>query len=143
MRGRLTSMACIDHRPQVERFHLKVDLALADARDVDQVVHQPGQLLNLTIDHIRELLELGIGPAFDAEDLNGVTDRGERVAQLMPQHRQELILAAVCFLDGVQPAPLGTCRCRDRLATILARPGSLQIKLRWGHRSLVHFRGRT
>ena len=66
---------------------------MAHARYVEQVVNQPGQLLDLTLDHLRDLLKLGIGRTLQAEDLHGVADRGERVAQLVSQHRQELILA--------------------------------------------------
>ena len=39
------------HGLQVNRFHLEVDLAMAHARYVEQVVNQPGQLLDLTLDH--------------------------------------------------------------------------------------------
>src|SRR5271165_2735644 len=95
------------HGPQVERFDSKFDLALADACDVKQIVHQPRQLLNLTIDDIRDLLELSIARTPDAEEMNRVTDRGERVAQLVPEHGQELILAAACFLKGAQRTRLG------------------------------------
>ena len=38
------------------------------------------------------------------QDLDGVADRGQRVAQLVGEHRQELVLAAVVLLDvAVEP----------------------------------------
>ncbi len=72
---------------------------MAHARYVEQVVNQPGQLLDLTLDHLGDLLKLRIGRTLQAEDLHGVADWGERVAQLVSQHRQELILAAGRILE--------------------------------------------
>ena len=107
MRGRLLSTARADHVRQVHELPPEVDLALADPGDVEQVVHQPGHLLDLMLDHSRGPLELGIGRALDAEDLHGIADGGERAAQLVAQHREELILAAVGFLErAVQPGIL-------------------------------------
>ena len=74
---------------------------MAHARYVEQVVNQPGQLLDLTLDHLGDLLKLRIGRTLQAEDLHGVADWGERVAQLVSQHRQELILAAGRILELV------------------------------------------
>jgi hypothetical protein len=51
-------------------------------------------LLNLTLYHRRGLLNLEIGRPLQAENLHAVAKRGERVTQLVSQHRQELILAA-------------------------------------------------
>ena len=74
---------------------------MAHARHVEQVVNQPGQLLDLTLDHRGDLLKLRIGRTLQAEDLHGVADWSERVAQLVSQHRQELILAVGRILELV------------------------------------------
>ena len=47
-------------------------------------------------------LQLRRRPALGAQDLHGVADRGQRVAQLVGQHRQELVLAPVGLLERRQ-----------------------------------------
>ena len=55
----------------------------------------------------RGLLDLGPLDAGQAEDVQGVADRGQRVAQLVGEHRQELVLAAVGLADlAVEPGVL-------------------------------------
>ena len=143
-----------NHGLHVHLFHLEVDPAVAHARYVEQVVNQPGQLLDLAVDHLGELLNLRIGPAFHAEDLHGVADRGKRVAQLVPQHRQELILPPSRILElVVEPGILlhqgGTVSqvlgrrqvCRRRQIAqpchaVLARAAVLRMKLKRGRRSV-------
>src|SRR5207245_6616654 len=83
----------------------KLDLASADARQVQQVVDQPAQVLRLPVDDVPFPLELGIGRSFDAKELDGIADGREWVAQLMRQNRQELVLA-----------PVGLCQLLDALA---------------------------
>ena len=115
-----------DHVLEVNPFHLEVDLAVGHARDVEQVVNQPGQLLDLTLDHLGHLPNRGIRPALQAEDLHGIANWGQRVAQLVSQHRQELILAAASFL-----------KITEQRSTIRAKATALRVRLTRGRRSLL------
>ena len=66
-----------------------------DARHVQQVVHQPHQALHLPLHHLAgERQRLGIdGPC--PQNVEGVLDGGQWVAQFVGQHRQKLVLAPV------------------------------------------------
>ena len=84
-------------RPPPARTALpaELDLAPADPGHVQQVVDQPGQLPDLPLHHRPGLARRSSGSRGQSEDLQGVADRGQRVAQLVGQRRQELVLAAV------------------------------------------------
>ena len=61
----------------------ELDLAAVDAGDVEQVVDQPGQVADLPLGDVPDLLGLGAVEAVRAEHVQGVQDRGEGVAQLV------------------------------------------------------------
>jgi hypothetical protein len=76
----------------------QVDLAARDARHFHQVVDQPDDLAHLAPDHLDHAV--GLAPAVGpAHQLHRVGDRRQRIAQLVGQGRQELVLAAVGFLQ--------------------------------------------
>jgi hypothetical protein len=62
---------------------------------VQKVVYEPGELLHLTVDHAARPLKLGRARLRHLQDLNGVPDRRQRIAQLVRKHRDEFILATV------------------------------------------------
>ena len=76
---------------QLDALRPELDLAAADPRDVEQVVDQPRELPDLPLDDLA-------APVLDVlglrvhQELDGVGDRGQRIAQLMGQHGQELVL---------------------------------------------------
>jgi hypothetical protein len=80
---------------QVHDLLPQADAAAGDAGDVEQVVHQPGEVLDLALHHLARGLEGGVDRLDLAHQLDGVADGGERVAQLVGQHGEELVLAAV------------------------------------------------
>ena len=85
----------------------QLQLVAGDAGDVQQVVDQPGQVLDLPLDHVAAPAELRLVRPLEAQHLHGVADRGQRVPQFVGQRRQELVLAAVGLLQLVQqPQPL-------------------------------------
>jgi hypothetical protein len=83
-------VAQIDARPA------QLDLPARDARHLKQIVDQPDEMLRLTVDHAEELATAAVAlRRFALQHIDGVADRRERIAQLMRQRRQKLILAAI------------------------------------------------
>lgn len=73
----------------------ELDRPPTDAAHVQQVVHEPHDLTDVPLhDHGRRADGLAI-PVGQPQDLQRVADRGEGVAELVGQHRQELVLTAV------------------------------------------------
>jgi hypothetical protein len=81
--------------------------AARDARDVEQVVDQARHLRDLALDHFDRFLDFRIRQALQVE--GGVAHRRERVAKLVREDRDELVLAAAGFLA----LQLGTFAVRD------------------------------
>ena len=78
-----------------ERAPVEHDLARGHPAHVEQIIDQPREVLNLTADHRAGALGGLVGVAHDVEHVHGARDRAERIAQLVPEHGQELILRAV------------------------------------------------
>ena len=67
-----------------------------------QVVDQPGEVLDLPLHHRAHVLRRRRSSASPSlQDVQGVADRGQRVAELVGEHRQELVLAAVGLLQAL------------------------------------------
>src|SRR5690606_20134547 len=65
-----------------------------DARDVEQIVDQPGQVLQLPAQQLARPRQHALGQLRLTEQIDAALHRRERVAQLVGQDRDELILAA-------------------------------------------------
>ncbi len=89
-----------DDRPDQHRLALQRDDAAGDPRHVEQVVDQVDQVLDLTLDDVAGRRPLRFGQLLQAQQLHGGADRRQRIAQLVGQHRQELVLALGRFLEG-------------------------------------------
>src|SRR5262249_42746779 len=85
---------------QVQALPGQVDLARGDARHVHEVVDQPRQVVDLAVQHGEGLGGGGGVAEAQAEDLHGVADGGQGVAQLVGEHGEEVVLAAVGVLEG-------------------------------------------
>ena len=68
---------------------------LRDARHVQQVIHQPRQLSGLPFDHVDRGVRVRKIGQLTRQHLRGVADGRQRVAQLVREQRQELVLLAV------------------------------------------------
>jgi hypothetical protein len=93
--------AALQHRGKVERPLAQLDLALRDARDVEQVIDEPYQVVDLPLHNAHQPLDLGVAAALEPQHLQGGPQRGKRVAQLVTQHGQEYVLAAVGLAQGL------------------------------------------
>jgi hypothetical protein len=83
---------------------------LADTRDIEQLVDQPHHMGQLSVHRVADVgsaVSLGIL----AQDIQPIAQRRQRIAQLVGQGRQELVLSAVgfpeCFGLGRQLVALG------------------------------------
>ena len=85
----------LDDLGQLDRCLDQFYLPPADAGDFQQIVHQPGHLLGLTIDDIPCPPAVRLRGAVKAKELNGTSNGSKRIAQLMAQYGQELVLSAV------------------------------------------------
>ena len=114
MSGRLASTARVHHRRQFDPLLAEFDLAPGDARHIQQVIHQPGHLLDLAVDHVPGPLQLRYRRTFDTQDLRRIADGGQRVAEFVGQHRQELVLA-----------PVGLLQCRQEVRILDSDDGTV------------------
>ncbi len=87
----------------------QLDLSLADTRNIKEIVDQPNQVVQLTVHHLAKLVSphiVGIAP----QDIETIAKRCKWVAKLMGKSGQELVLAAVRFLQrlglGLKLVPL-------------------------------------
>ena len=90
---------------EVEPLAPEQDLPPRDAGDVQQVVHQAGEMEHLPVDGEQGPLGLIPGQPGRAQDVQAVADGGERIAQLVAEHGEELVLAAVALAELVGLAP--------------------------------------
>ena len=104
-----------DHVREVEVLAVELDPAAGDPRDIEQVVDEPDDVTDLARDHRALALErLGIA---QLHQLEGGQDRGERVAELVAEHREELVLRAIGDL-GLGAGLLDPLACADLLAHV-------------------------
>jgi hypothetical protein len=109
----------LDDLAQIEPLALQHHLAGGDARHVEQVVDQLDQLLELALHHRAHARCLRRVGGHAVEHLQAGADRRQRVAQLVRQCGQELVLAAVC----IPQRPLGLHPFGDLVADLeLAAP---------------------
>ena len=106
-------LADATHRvPRIDPGAPQLDLALVDARDVEEVVHEPGEVLRLAVeDGARAPSDLAVRRR-PLEQRDAVAEGGQRGPQLVRQHREELRLAAGLHAQRV----LGLLPCGDVLS---------------------------
>lgn len=80
---------------QSDSFELKVDSSRPNSRDFHQIVNEASQLSHLTINHGASLILELVVLLLKTQQLHGVGNRGQRVAEFMTDYRQELVLAAM------------------------------------------------
>ena len=80
---------------QVEGGADEADLPRGDARHVEEVVDQPRELADLLADDLPRVHVAGLARPDGVEDVHGAGDHVERIAQLVAQHGEELVLGPV------------------------------------------------
>ena len=92
---------------QVDRASIEHDLARHDPPDVEQVVHQARHVQHLPLDDVARAYSAGLAKVGEAKHLHRTPNRAERIAQLVREHREELILGLALALHLRQ-----ACSCR-------------------------------
>ena len=102
----------VEDGPELGALLAELDLAAGDPAHVEQIVDQAAHVTDLALEHLgRRLHRLAVAGA-EPQHLHGVAHRSERISQLVRQHRQELVLAAI----GVGQVGRETSRGRLRPA---------------------------
>ncbi len=87
------------------RLGLELDLARGDARDVEQIVDETDHLRDLALHHRPHPRDRAGRVVRQAQDVEAGAQRGQRIAQLVGEDGDELVLAAIdvaqlLFLDA-------------------------------------------
>jgi hypothetical protein len=100
LQGRLAQLErARDDVADVDALAAQLDLARGDPRDVEQVVDHPREVRDLALDHLPLAVGRRVAPRHHLERGD---DRRERIAQLVAEHREELVLGAVGDLGVAQ-----------------------------------------
>src|SRR5690348_3102062 len=84
-----------DDGTEIDACAAQLELAARDARHVEQVVEQQRHVLHLPLDHLLAPAALRIARVRGARQPRCLADGGERIAQLVRERRQKLVLAPV------------------------------------------------
>ncbi|MDA8521487.1 hypothetical protein M5C95_12040 [Acidovorax sp. NCPPB 4044] len=101
--------------PQVERLARQLDVVAADARDVQQLVHQPHHVPDLAAEHLGRACLRRLSHRVE-QQLGRAADGCQRIAQLVGQRGEEFVLAADHLLQApfaVLQRRLGAAARRD------------------------------
>jgi hypothetical protein len=107
----------VHHARQVDQLLAESHLPAADARDVEEVVHEPRHVPHLATRRRERALADTWVRAIVLEEAHGVRHRREGVPQLVREHREELVLAAV-GLAQLLVAPWSSAMSRSRSSAI-------------------------
>lgn len=83
------------HAREIDRAALQRNAPLRDARDIEQVVDETGQLRGLTLDHVDGRLRARMAGEHARQQFARVGDRRKRIVQFVREHREKLVLLAV------------------------------------------------
>ncbi len=84
---------------------MQSDLAGGDALDVEQIVDEVREVSDLPPDHLTRLGRGTLLCVHAPQHSDGAADRAERIAQLVREHRQELVLGVAVAHRAVAIAP--------------------------------------
>ncbi len=85
----------LEHRAEVDGLLAQLDAAPRHARDLHEIVDEPDEVVHLALEHLVDLRGGGRVEPRRAQDLQAVANRRERIAQLVSERGEELVLAPV------------------------------------------------
>ncbi len=80
---------------EIQLLFAQFQAALRDARNVQQVVDEPHELLQLALEQLTRARGRGGVGLREPQNFDGIADGRERIAQLVSQGGEELVLAAM------------------------------------------------
>ena len=125
-----------NHTFQIDRLALQADLSAGHAADVHQIVDQAGKVRGLPVDGVQAVLQNRVLEVRVAYDRQRIADGCQRIAQLMRQHGEELLVALARLLQRLHPTYVrevaGDLGDSDQPALIVhqGRHGHLRPELR-------------
>jgi hypothetical protein len=87
----------VDDRRERNDACLQLQSVLRDSADVQQIVEQPGHVPDLALDDVPRPGHSCARQILDMKNLDGIPDRGQRIAQLVREGGEELVLAVPCL----------------------------------------------
>src|SRR6266851_5222010 len=84
-----------DQCGHLDRPTVKVDSAARQLSDVEQIADHPRHVLELATHDVVGMADHVGGRGWLLQDLQGIAERGQGIAQLVRQHGQELVLAPI------------------------------------------------
>ena len=99
---------------RIDQRLLQLNAAAGDAGDIEQIVDQPFHQRRLLANDFERFVERCIARIEQLGQLAGVGDRRQRVSQLVPEHRQELVFSPLAVANGLKE--LGVVECGGRPA---------------------------
>ncbi len=107
---------------QLHGFAVELQLAARDAGNVQQVVHEVDEMAELALHgFLRHPEDLGVTVRV-LDELQHVGERRQRITELVREHGEELVLAAIAFVHGFdvpQPLQRGSRVSRQRPEELL------------------------
>src|SRR5262245_36185163 len=95
------------HTFQLYEFFAQCDLAASNPRHFHQIIHQANHMLHLSLHHLDHAAIESTG-GLNPENMQGILNRGERVAEFVSEDREELVFAAARLAQRVF-GPLSVC----------------------------------
>src|SRR5215469_17614613 len=83
----------LNDSPDIEIFQPQLNPTGDDAGNLQQIVNQMHELMHLPADDSSCLPLQGTCLLLEPQDLHGIDDRRQRIAELMGEHRQKFVLA--------------------------------------------------
>ena len=80
---------------QFNGFLPQLDLAPRNPGNFHQIVHQANHVVDLAFHHLADAFGGRIVTGGQAENVQGISDRGQRVAQFVGQNSEEFVLPAI------------------------------------------------
>src|SRR5262249_60195047 len=71
------------------------DLAGDDARDVEQIIDDAREMMNLAADDLARARRRAVATRGARQHVCGAADGAQRIAELVAEHREELVLRAI------------------------------------------------
>ncbi len=113
----------------IDLVFLQNDLPANHSGHIEKVIDEPDEMARLPLNHHPGPLELRPATGVVTQDLHCTANRGEWIAQLVTQHRQKLVLAAVHLAQGFFRRPIGSRLLERRPDDVGNSPHELYIRL--------------